>query len=94
MLDDLDALNWPVPESAIDQTVADMEAVAQSAGVGRQESSNYLDEGLAIADHLGPVDGVPRAFDPVLYFSNHLTGFVHAGPRPCGSPTRAGSASR
>ena len=81
ILDDLDELNWSVPESAIDQTLADMEVVAHSAGVTRQEESNYLTDGLAIAADLGPSQNIPPALDPTVYLSNHLTGFVHAGTR-------------
>ena len=81
ILEDLSALNWSVPESDIDQTLADMEILAHSAGVTRQEATNYLNNGLALTANLGPTDGVPRAYDPTIYLSTHLTGFIHADAR-------------
>ena len=77
ILADLNVLSWSVPEAEIDQTLADMETLAQSAGVTRREEINYLDDGLAIAADLGPTDDVPRALDPTVYLSTHLAGFIH-----------------
>ena len=77
MAEDLSALGWPVPQSLLDQTVADMEVVAHAGGVSRAEETRYLKDGIAESNNLGPTDGVPRVFDPAIYLSEHLAGFIH-----------------
>ncbi len=77
MSEDLTALHWSVPESVIDQTLADMEVVANSGNVTKQEETKYLNDGIALAANLGPSDGIPPAIDPMDYYSTHLAGFVH-----------------
>jgi len=72
----LDGLNIPAP--LIDRTVADMQAVARSAGATLESYLAYTHAADTLRDaedHLG--NGDPSFPDPGAYFNTHLRGYVH-----------------
>ena len=72
----LDGLN--VPGTLVDQAVADMEAVAGSAGTSSAAFQDFTRKSEALQDaenRLGPGD--PSFPDPGSYFTIHLRGYVH-----------------
>ncbi len=72
----LDGLN--VPQSLIDQTIADMKAIADSAGVTGAEYDKFEhDSDTFRQGNASLPSGYAHFDDPGLYFSQHLRGFVH-----------------
>ncbi len=69
-----------VSSSAIDQAIADMQAVAQSAGVSYSDYQNLTaKEGSYERARMSAPDSTSHFPDPETYYSQHLRGFFRGG---------------
>ena len=74
----LDGLN--VPPALVDQTIADMKAIATSSGVTFHDFQTFTDEFNTLrADEAYTTSGYRHFPDPGLYFTQHLRGFFRGG---------------
>ncbi len=69
-----------VPQPLIDQTLADMKALAGSAGVSPAEFQTFTNDFYALRDSESTLPANPYYHfeDPGLYFSQHLRGFFRS----------------
>jgi hypothetical protein len=86
-----------VPTSLIDQTLADMKAVAQSAGVSADDLAVFNTNTNRLRSAIDYLPSSPNHIeDPILYYSQHVRGFFRgwAAQKTADSATLAHDVSR
>lgn len=74
---DLKKLGIDDPQSKVDQVIADLKAIAQSAGVTVDENLQYWTDESAVLSDLRALPNTHLRMDPFYYYSHHLRGFIH-----------------
>lgn len=73
---DFAALGYSVPPAVLDQTMADLEAMARSVGVSVAENTKYWNDEKVVMTDLAANPAVRQTMDPFYYLSGHFSGFV------------------
>lgn len=88
----LDLGGLRVPESVIDQTIADLTTVAQAVGVTQPQYQTLVQDFTQVENDIAQDPTAPSNYEPGNYYAANIRGFVHTQhtPRPHAQHTPAG----
>ena len=76
ILADLQAAGVNVPAGAVNQTITDLRAIAQSVGASPAPVSKYLTDTETVYNEAANRH-LPSSLSPLNYYFKHLKGFIH-----------------